>query len=1276
MFLRPLYPPSCVVEERRRSGDGTVSRTHLNLCTVESNRLPRGEPSIWSEENNVLRLLHTAQLCGGVGWLPYDPTVSISLRHPYRIAVSKVTEHLAQARYNFVSPQWTIGFGGEEPGSNGMANTVVARLAGTPNPGTPVAMVKQREPTRVHAFVRLMSDATDTPFHKTSEWADPGHEQNQLSRFVNVQHQGFLLTTALVAGRPGRATPQSPWNTDILVPLTVDTILADDVPLPRTVGSVVALPPHVILTVRHRQASIVVRILRFDTSPYSPMLNATSIRTIPYSAKYAPGAGLQEYTLQWQVDTPSLILGCGRITLHHKHRDSDTATGAYRVATLWAAAHTASDREMHALQRTVRHARWQETLRLSNWSPTDQPWSGNPSRAWDGKSVLGSGDWLTEVTVGGVQLRVDRRDVYQPNHRDAAYTHINAPLNLPPYQLTRIERTVDGTDPFARFFDPAVAGATRASQGIQYEGVAEAQLLQPHVDKPLVCDPRLDAPCWRWEVQSEGACSVTCGTGVRVRTLRCTDAAAASGPLDPSGALCPTHRPATSIACVMRSCLPLSAPRIIVAEAADRAVVVWFEAAASATADRVQHYDLEAQPTGLRMQVAVTAVGTPVRIAPLVNGVSVTVRAAAVNAAGMGPWSAASAQVVPDVFEWSYSGWANCSAPCNGGTQKRAVTCVDHARRIVPDARCPTARPTDLSKACNTALCLWSLSAWTACSRVCGGGSRTRTVGCMAPGGPSPVLASLCSAPAPVSVESCNTHACAVEGFEWRLGPWSACSDPCNGGTQSQQVGCHSQSTGSSAPAGRCPTPQPASSRACHTQLCQWRVGEFGGCNVSCGVGTRNRTVACTDGARLQGSERCSLHSPRPASEQACDTGVACPSSRVPPSPLRIARVQPGDGSLLVHFIVADAAPLEHPTTYAARATPLVASQHSTGLRAVALESASGVVHAFGTSSPIQLAELTNGQEYRVSLVAASAAGEELAEWLEPVAPVSLPAAPTITSVELLAGTIVVHFAVHPPSAPGLSPPPVLTALAVHVASGVTVNATAAAGSSVVQLSLAAVNVSAERGDVRWDLRLWAENVSGRSSTAELERSWPKDEFEAAQLGAATHTVGEQTRAGSGGLGSPAIIGMAVSAGVLLLLLLTAGGVALWWKQRRAVRTDGLDDEPDDAPDSAVEAVHIEIGQPRLAAAAETLSPHDDRPAHDTRADGRDRTRMTAATTPTTTPPPPHLSPSSPSPQSAATVEGASMHLRSPSPSPSPQPADTAALINRVPLRGHSGTQR
>lgn len=1265
LFLRPLYPPACVVEERRRQADGSVQRTHLNLCTVESNRLPRGEPSIWSEENNVLRILQTAQLCGGVGWLPFDPAVSISLRHPWRIAVSKVTENLAQARYNFVAPEFTIGFGGEEPGNNGMANSVVARLAGTPNPGTPIAMVKQREPTRAHAFVRLMSDATDTPFHKTSPWADPGHEQNQHSRFLNVQHQGLMLTTALVSGRPGRATPQSPWNTDILVPLTVDIIMADNVALPRTIGSVVALPPHVLLTVRHRQASIVVRILRFDISPNSHISNATSIRAIPYSDKYAPGAGLQEYTMQWQVDPPSLNLGCGRITLHHKHKGSDTTTGAYRVATLWAAAHTTDDREMHALQRTVRHASWKETLRLTNWSPTDQPWSSNPSRAWDGRSVLGWGDWLTEVDVGGVQLRVDRRDVYQPNHRDAGYSHINAPLNLPPYQLTRTERTAQGVDPFARFFVPSVAGDIRASQGIQYEGVPEAQLVQPHVSNPVACDPRVDAPCWRWEVQSEGACSVTCGTGVRVRTLRCADAAAASGPVDPSGALCPAQRPATSIACMLRSCLPLSAPRIIVAQPADRAVLAWFEAAASATADGVQHYVLEAQPIGLRVQVAPSAVGTPVRISPLANGASVTIRAVAVNAAGMGPWSAVSAAVVPDVFEWSYSSWLACSAPCNGGTQNRTVACLDHARRDVSDSRCHTARPTDLTKACNTQLCLWSLGAWTACTQTCGGGRRTRTVRCMVAGSTSPVGAQFCPAPVPLSGENCNTHACAVEGFEWRLTPWTACSEPCNGGTQSQQVECHSQSTGIIAPAARCLTPQPASSRACHTHLCQWRVGEFGGCDARCGVGKRNRTVACTDGSQLQGNERCSVHASRPVTEELCDTGVPCPATRVPPPPLRIDRVQPGDGRLLVHFL-ADASTPESPLTYAARATPVAPSPPSIAVVAASFEDGtdSGVVRAFGTRSPIELSELINGQEYRVSLLAISDEGEEMASWLEPVAPMALPADPVITRVELLPGSIVVQF--DAPTAPGF-PPPVFTVLAVHAASGASVNATATAGSSEVHLPLSTVLIRADEVDVRWDLRLWAENVAGRSSTAEMERAWTKDEFSAALMGdmddapTTTDTVREQAREGSSQLSSPAIIGIAVSLSVLALLAASAGAVLLYRrKQHRAVRTDVPADDPD-AVDAC--AVHIEIGQSNLRpmSALDPLSPKSTRQshAHAHERDG-DRTVEAAPTTPVDNL---YAAPQSPADRAAAM-------LRSPSPSPSPQPADTAALINRVPLRG------
>jgi len=54
---------------------------------------------------------------------------------------------------------------------------------------------------------------------------------------------------------------------------------------------------------------------------------------------------------------------------------------------------------------------------------------------------------------------------------------------------------------------------------------------------------------------------------------------------------------------------------------------------------------------------------------------------------------------------WSTSAWSTCSKACGGGTQTRAVTCVDGSDNVLADASCLMTKPAT-SQACQTASCL------------------------------------------------------------------------------------------------------------------------------------------------------------------------------------------------------------------------------------------------------------------------------------------------------------------------------------------------------------------------------------------------------------------------------------------------------------------------------------------------------------------------------------------------------------------------------------------
>lgn len=68
----------------------------------------------------------------------------------------------------------------------------------------------------------------------------------------------------------------------------------------------------------------------------------------------------------------------------------------------------------------------------------------------------------------------------------------------------------------------------------------------------------------------------------------------------------------------------------------------------------------------------------------------------------------------------------------------------------------------------------WNASGWSACSVLCGGGTRTRTVWCEQSDG-THVSDSLCSGTAPAMTSSCNTHSCATTRCV-SMSAWKQCA--------------------------------------------------------------------------------------------------------------------------------------------------------------------------------------------------------------------------------------------------------------------------------------------------------------------------------------------------------------------------------------------------------------------------------------------------------------------------------------------------------------------
>nr|XP_046269363.1 papilin [Scatophagus argus]XP_046269364.1 papilin [Scatophagus argus]XP_046269366.1 papilin [Scatophagus argus]XP_046269367.1 papilin [Scatophagus argus]XP_046269368.1 papilin [Scatophagus argus] len=240
-------------------------------------------------------------------------------------------------------------------------------------------------------------------------------------------------------------------------------------------------------------------------------------------------------------------------------------------------------------------------------------------------------------------------------------------------------------------------------------------------------------------------------------------------------------------------------------------------------------------------------------------------------------------------YYWSFGSWSACSRECGSGYQSRLVFCtIDN--EAYPDYLCASLPRPQTNRTCNPHLCpqtrSWRTGEWNTCSVTCGGGSQVRRVECISHDdtGPRVVEDAICAAyaEAPPSLQTCNMHKCA----EYRTTRWSACSVTCGSGEQTREVTCVG-SGGMRLEETSCSTLlRPSAVRPCEMATCprqiSWQVGEWGLCSRSCGSGSRDRQVICSDQERnLYAVDQCSAH-PKPTTVERCNTQPCYRPQEVP----------------------------------------------------------------------------------------------------------------------------------------------------------------------------------------------------------------------------------------------------------------------------------------------------------------------------------------------------------------------------------------------------------
>uniref|UniRef100_H2ZL21 Peptidase M12B domain-containing protein n=1 Tax=Ciona savignyi TaxID=51511 RepID=H2ZL21_CIOSA len=211
-----------------------------------------------------------------------------------------------------------------------------------------------------------------------------------------------------------------------------------------------------------------------------------------------------------------------------------------------------------------------------------------------------------------------------------------------------------------------------------------------------------------------------------------------------------------------------------------------------------------------------------------------------------------------------------CSVSCGRGTTRLDFECrkvtnlparVDgesHVVEVVSDTWCPLPKPGGVSSCEGDCLSAsWDYSAWSECSRTCGGGSQTRTGVCRDSRGRE-VNPDQCDDNGQSASRSCGNRPCP----QWVVSAFSPCMVTCGSGVRHRRVWCGVR--GAVRPDDQCSRKRkPPTTTLCTSHDCpKWTYDSWGPCSATCGEGTSVRLYRCVD------------HSSSTVSDSLCNTAL------------------------------------------------------------------------------------------------------------------------------------------------------------------------------------------------------------------------------------------------------------------------------------------------------------------------------------------------------------------------------------------------------------------